>query len=147
MTLFSTAHHDTHQQHTEHHASPGHVFEPEPKASENLPDNGLTFRCVTFILYAILRGDYLHISDYVRLPYVTFCPGQVLFTPSSGPSFQPTVPNHWYSSCCIYVTVPWKGVAFISAFLFFLLSGTINFSHNWKVHLIAVIVVWTTLTA
>jgi hypothetical protein len=42
---------------------------------------------------------------------------------------------------------PWKGVALISAFLFFLLPGTINFSHNWKVHLIAVVVVWTTLTA
>jgi hypothetical protein len=70
-----------------------------------------------------------------------------LFAISSGPSFQPTVPNHWHSSCCSYVTVPWKGEAFISVLLFSLLPGTINFSHNWKVHLIVVIVVWTTLTA
>lgn len=65
MTLFSTAHHDTHKQHTEH-TSPGHVSKPELKASENLPDNGLTFQYVTFTLYAILCGDYLHLSDYVR---------------------------------------------------------------------------------
>jgi hypothetical protein len=50
VTLFSTAHHDTHQQHTEH-TSPVHVSEPELKASENLPDNGVTFQYVTCSLY------------------------------------------------------------------------------------------------
>jgi hypothetical protein len=71
----SPRHTTTHTSNTEHHTSPGHVSEPELKASENSPDNGLTFPNVTLTLFAVLCGDYLHLSDYLRWLYVTFYPG------------------------------------------------------------------------
>jgi len=65
MTLFSA----THTSNTEHHTSPGHVSEPELKASENSPDNGLTFRYVLsnylpsyvgiICIYPIIYDDHM----------------------------------------------------------------------------------------
>jgi len=114
----------------------------------------------THLIMAWLSGTYSQIicrpmwglSAFIRLFTMTICDvlsrlKNCLLFISPVPSFQPTVSNYWYSSWYSYVTVPWKGVAFISAFLFSLLHGCINFSHNWKFNLIPVIVVWTKLTA
>jgi hypothetical protein len=123
VTLFSTANHDAHQQRTEHHTGPGHVSEPELKASENLmvrlAVTSLSLYKPSYVgiicIYPIIYDDHMWRSVQAKN----------LFNISSVPPFQPPVPNHWYVSCCSSVTVP-----FIPAFLFSLLPGVTNFSHN-----------------